>query len=179
VSGRRSGMAAAAHSPRAERASRRPSGRSSRGLPSSGMPRASPPHPRWRLRHPTLRAHGSLRRGLEGRMWRWPPALQSGNVTPFVTSLPPWRQPRGRWMFSFVNSHTHATRIGWHLWEIDLRFAPGLPPGRICTAARWIPGSASLGLNDFSQVYMLGFLHIFRVGKSPGVGGKAGGGGGG
>jgi len=19
--------------------------------------------------------------------------------------------------------------IGWHLWEIDLRFAPGLPPG--------------------------------------------------
>ena len=25
--------------------------------------------------------------------------------------------------------HTNATRIGWHLWEIDLRFAPGLPPG--------------------------------------------------
>ena len=22
-----------------------------------------------------------------------------------------------------------ATRIGWHLWEIDLRCAPGLPPG--------------------------------------------------
>jgi len=21
------------------------------------------------------------------------------------------------------------TRIGWHLWETDLRFAPGLPPG--------------------------------------------------
>ena len=32
-------------------------------------------------------------------------------------------------MLSLVNSHTHATRIGWHLWEIDLRFAPGLPPG--------------------------------------------------
>ena len=28
-----------------------------------------------------------------------------------------------------VNSHTNATRIGWHPWEIDLRFAPGLPPG--------------------------------------------------
>ena len=23
----------------------------------------------------------------------------------------------------------NATRIGWHLWEIDLKFAPGLPPG--------------------------------------------------
>ena len=34
-------------------------------------------------------------------------------------------------MVSLVNSHTNATRIGWHLWEIDLRFAPGLPPGRI------------------------------------------------
>jgi len=28
-----------------------------------------------------------------------------------------------------VNFHTNATRIGQHLWEIDLRFAPGLPPG--------------------------------------------------
>ena len=32
-------------------------------------------------------------------------------------------------MVSLVNTHTNATRIGWHLWEIDLRFAPGLPPG--------------------------------------------------
>ena len=32
-------------------------------------------------------------------------------------------------MVSFVNSHAHATRIGWHLWAIDLRFATGLPPG--------------------------------------------------
>ena len=32
-------------------------------------------------------------------------------------------------MVSLVNSHTNATRIGWHLWEIDLRFTPGLPPG--------------------------------------------------
>jgi len=28
-----------------------------------------------------------------------------------------------------VNSHTNATRIRWQLWETDLRFAPGLPPG--------------------------------------------------
>jgi len=32
-------------------------------------------------------------------------------------------------MVSLVNSHTNATRIVWHLWEIDLRFAPGLPLG--------------------------------------------------
>jgi len=42
---------------------------------------------------------------------------------------PPWRQPKGKWMVALVNPHTHATRIGWHMWEIDLRFAPGLPPG--------------------------------------------------
>ena len=46
-----------------------------------------------------------------------------------VDAVPPWRQPRGKWMVSSVNSHTNATIIGWHLWEIDLRFAPGLPPG--------------------------------------------------
>ena len=39
------------------------------------------------------------------------------------------RQPRGKLMVPFVNSHEHATRIGWYLWDIDLRFAPGLPPG--------------------------------------------------
>ena len=42
---------------------------------------------------------------------------------------PPWRQPRGKSMVSLVNSHTNATRIGWHMWAIDSRFAPGLPPG--------------------------------------------------
>ena len=41
-------------------------------------------------------------------------------------------------MVSSVNSHTNATRIGWHLWEIDLRFAPGLPPG-------WMPCSCRRG----------------------------------
>ena len=45
---------------------------------------------------------------------------------------PPWRQDRGKLMVSLVNSHTNATRIGWHLWEIDSRFAPGLPPGWVC-----------------------------------------------
>jgi len=49
---------------------------------------------------------------------------------------PPWRQPRGKWMVSLANSHTHATRIGWHLWEIDLRFAHGLPPGWFACGAR-------------------------------------------
>jgi len=46
-------------------------------------------------------------------------------------TFPPWRQPRGKSMVSLVNYHTNATRIGWHLWEIDLRFAPGLPSGRL------------------------------------------------
>ena len=47
--------------------------------------------------------------------------------------LPPWRQPRGRLKVSLVNSHTIATRIGWHLWKIDSRFAPGFPPGWVVT----------------------------------------------
>ena len=32
-------------------------------------------------------------------------------------------------MVSLVNSHTNAAMIGWHLWEIDLRFGSRLPPG--------------------------------------------------
>ena len=36
-------------------------------------------------------------------------------------------------MVSLVNYHGNATGIGWHLWEIDLRFAPGLPPGWVGT----------------------------------------------
>ena len=32
-------------------------------------------------------------------------------------------------MVASDNSHTNATRIGWPVWEDDLRFAPGLPPG--------------------------------------------------
>ena len=45
------------------------------------------------------------------------------------TQHPPCRQPRGKFMVSLVIFHTNATRIGWHLWEIDLRFATGLPSG--------------------------------------------------
>jgi len=54
---------------------------------------------------------------------------------PPLNPPPPWRQPRGKSMVSLDNSHTHATSIGWHLWEIDLRFAHGLPPG-------WFPITA-------------------------------------
>ena len=42
---------------------------------------------------------------------------------------PPWRQPRGKWMVSSVTSHTNATRIGWHVWEIDLKFPLYSTPG--------------------------------------------------
>jgi len=36
-------------------------------------------------------------------------------------------------MVSLVNSPTNATLTRrWHVWEIELRFAPGLPPG-------WVP----------------------------------------
>ena len=34
-------------------------------------------------------------------------------------------------MVSLVNSRTNATSKRWHLWEIDLEIAPGLPPGWI------------------------------------------------
>jgi len=56
----------------------------------------------------------------------WIPAHRralSGHITP------PRRQPRSKLIVSSVNSHTNATRIGWHTWEIDFRFAPGLHPG--------------------------------------------------
>ena len=41
---------------------------------------------------------------------------------------PPCMQPRGKTIVSLVNSYTNATSKRWHLWEIDLRFAPGLSP---------------------------------------------------
>ena len=53
---------------------------------------------------------------------------------------------RGKWMVSLVNSHTHTTSIGWHLWEIDLRFAPGLAPGRGAT----FPHASSSALEQSS-----------------------------
>ena len=42
---------------------------------------------------------------------------------------PPWRKPRGKWIFSLVNFHTNATSKRWHLWEIDLGFALNSTPG--------------------------------------------------
>ena len=36
-----------------------------------------------------------------------------------VHVLPERGQPRGIWMVSFFNFHANATRIGWHLCEID------------------------------------------------------------
>ena len=40
------------------------------------------------------------------------------------------KPPRGKLLVSLVNSHTNTTSIGGQLWEIDLRIAHGLPPGR-------------------------------------------------
>ena len=53
-------------------------------------------------------------------------ALKELKVPP---ALPPWIQPRGKLMVSLLKSHSNATSRRQHLWEIDLRFAPGLPPG--------------------------------------------------
>jgi hypothetical protein len=58
-------------------------------------------------------------------------------------------------MVCLVNSHTNAIKIGRHLWEIDLIFPPGSPPGwvqtRLVSATRGGPldplGSVSLSLS--------------------------------
>ena len=34
----------------------------------------------------------------------------------------------GKLVVYLVSSRQIATRIGWHMWEIDLRFATGLLP---------------------------------------------------
>ena len=72
------------------------------------------------------RAHGerAVRGGQRGRH-----QVHIGYASALCFPKPPWRQPMGKLMVSSINSHTNATSIGWHLWEIDLRFAPGLPPG--------------------------------------------------
>jgi hypothetical protein len=48
-----------------------------------------------------------------------------------LSGCPPLRQPRGNLMVSLVKSHANAIRIGWHLWEIDFRFAPVISLGWI------------------------------------------------
>ena len=73
-----------------------------------------------------------------------------------VDETPPWRQPRRKWMVSLVNSHTNATSIGWHLWEIYLRFATGLPPGRV---SHGLAGAASDG-------HLHGMCNSYRSGRS-------------
>ena len=54
---------------------------------------------------------------------------RSLRVAYFPLWYPPWRQPRGKDMVSSVNYHLNATSRRQHLWEIDLGFSPGLPPG--------------------------------------------------
>ena len=55
-------------------------------------------------------------------------AWQGVGLSLYRVGIPPWRQPRGKLVVSLVDSCTNATRIGWHLWELDLRFPLGLPP---------------------------------------------------
>ena len=57
------------------------------------------------------------------------PASQHGTEAYRDNLPPPWRQPRGKWVVSLVNSYTNATRIGWRVREIDLRFALNSTPG--------------------------------------------------
>ena len=64
---------------------------------------------------------------------------------------PPWRQHRGQLMIYFVNSHANATRIGWHLLEIDSGFAPRLPPG-------WHGRAESGDSNPYSNANAFVFL---------------------
>jgi len=65
---------------------------------------------------------------------------------------------QGKWMVSLVNSHANATRIGWHLWEIDFRFAPGLPPGWPCrvTAARSAHALMQCYMHSRGDIYSSG-----------------------
>ena len=74
---------------------------------------------------------GALKQELERFYARHSPE-KLGNVPQVPFFEPPCWQPRCQSMLALVNSHTNATRIGWHLWEIDLRFSSGLPPG-------WLP----------------------------------------
>ena len=52
-----------------------------------------------------------------------------GGFAAQVLDWTPWRQPRGKWLVSLVNTHTDAISKRWHLWEIDLKFALNSTPG--------------------------------------------------
>ena len=54
---------------------------------------------------------------------------------------PPWRQLRGKWMVSLVNSCTNATSKKWHLCEIDTRFALNSTPGWVRMVSSPMPTS--------------------------------------
>ena len=46
---------------------------------------------------------------------------------------------QGQMVVALVNSHANATFWRWHLWEIDLRFASGLPPGWVTMETNLTP----------------------------------------
>ena len=54
-------------------------------------------------------------------------------------------------MVSLVNPHSNATSRRWHLWEIDLRFASGLPAG-------WIRDLGKAAVHAPRDVVALGAL---------------------
>ena len=58
---------------------------------------------------------GSVR----GHSFDWCHALRLLAAKCTRSKRPLWRQSRGKWMVSLVNSHPNATRIGWHVREID------------------------------------------------------------
>ena len=55
-------------------------------------------------------------------------------------------------MVSLVNSHSNATSRRWHLWEIDLRFALGLPPGWFQAQRQGGAGKSHLELGPGGEV---------------------------
>ena len=84
---------------------------------------------------PAPRPHTQLNRRMKGgtetescpRPWAAPRPRWSAVQLLFFS--PPLRQHRGTSMVYSVNFHANVNRNGSHVWEIDLRFAPGLPPG--------------------------------------------------
>ena len=62
--------------------------------------------------------------------------------------------PGGKLFFFGGNSHIHATRIGWNLWKIDIRFAPELPPGGIDLGVSTDPHGKTKSLIFRPQIYL-------------------------
>ena len=70
-------------------------------------------------------------------------------------------------MVSLVNSHSNTTSWRWHLWEIDLKFAHGLPPGRSCLEIRVVK-TADHDLQRSHQTVNFWELVTFGMGILPG-----------